>query len=92
MLNSGYSYLMFQVSIEASNSSVYSLCHVKAIFCLLPPTPFGIGVYKHIENNADELNIYWISLLVLSYVSVFLLSLHFSYLVFLIHTSLLCNV
>ena len=59
------------------------MCHVKGVFCLL--LPLWIVVYRTWNINMGKFRIHCIAILVVSFVSVFLSYLCFSYLIFIIH-------
>lgn len=63
MLNSGYSFLIFQV-LKHMFVSMCSLFRVKAVFCLLLHPPFEMGYISIWKTNMDIFSIYWIALLI----------------------------
>lgn len=63
MLNSGYSFLIFQV-LKQMFVSMCSLFRVKAVFCLLLHPPFEMGYISIWKINMDIFSIYWIALLI----------------------------
>lgn len=107
MVNSGYSSLMLQILKQVIALFVLCVTLKQSFAFFLPfwigvykPMGnkhshiqyFGLGYISLWKINTVIFSIHWVAIQVLSYVSVFLLHLCPSYLIFLIHTSILWNV